>query len=64
MGFGLDKKGNQPRDLMEDHVWANLFVAGGMTALDCEPRGTPPTAEEAAERAADQPRAEASNQID
>lgn len=51
MGFGFDNKGNQPRDPLEDHIWASLFVDKGSTILSCEPRGTPPSIEESNRRA-------------
>jgi hypothetical protein len=60
MGFGFDKAGNQPRDPLEDHVWAQLSVYEGMTVLICEPRGTLPTLEESDKIAAALRQAEAS----
>jgi hypothetical protein len=55
MGFAFDRKGNQPYDPLEAHVYASLFVIDGMTALDCEPRGTPPTEAESARKATEMP---------
>ncbi len=55
MGFAFDRKGNQPYDPLEAHVYASLFVIDGMTALDCEPRGTPPTEAESTRKATEMP---------
>jgi len=52
MGFGFDREGRQPLDPLEGHIHASLFVVDGMTALDCEPIGTPPTKAESDRRAA------------